>query len=64
MHVCNVKLNLKFVDQSCYQLVTKNHQTIEYSYEDEKKPVINVISTSDGYDGYYLFLFYIKQILI
>lgn len=53
MHVCNVKLNLKFVDQSCYQLVTKNHQTIEYSYEDEKKPVINVISTSDGYDGYY-----------
>lgn len=37
--------------QSCYQLVTKNHQTIEYSYEDEKKPVINVISTSDGIRG-------------
>nr|XP_034316660.1 uncharacterized protein LOC105334870 isoform X2 [Crassostrea gigas] len=37
--------------QSCYQLVTKNHQTIEYSNEDEKKPVIHVISTSDGIRG-------------
>lgn len=44
-----VKLNLQIVDQSCYQLVKKNHQTIEYSNEDEKKPVVHVISTSKGY---------------
>lgn len=36
--------------QSCYQL-TKNHQIIEYIAEDIKKPVIHVISTSDGIRG-------------
>lgn len=37
--------------QSCYQLVKKNHQTIEYSNEDEKKPVVHVISTSKRLHG-------------
>lgn len=44
-----VKLNLQLADQSCYQLVKKNHQTIEYSNEDVKKPVVHVMSTSEGY---------------
>nr|XP_034331054.1 uncharacterized protein LOC117690691 isoform X3 [Crassostrea gigas] len=37
--------------QSCYQLVKKNHQKIEYSNEDIKKPVIHVLSTSKGLHG-------------
>lgn len=37
--------------QSCYQLVKKNHQTIEYSNEDVKKPVVHVMSTSEGLRG-------------
>lgn len=45
-----VKLNLQIADQSCYQLVKKNHQTIEYSDEDVKNPVVHVMSTSEGYD--------------
>lgn len=44
------KLNLQISDQSCYQLVKKNQQTIEYSNEDIKKPVVHVKSTSKGYD--------------
>lgn len=37
--------------QSCYQLVKKNQQTIEYSNEDIKKPVVHVKSTSKGLHG-------------
>lgn len=37
--------------QSCYQLVKKNHQTIEYSNEDIKKPVVHVMSTSEMLRG-------------
>lgn len=37
--------------QSCYQLVKKNNQTIEYSDEDVKNPVVHVMSTSEGLHG-------------
>lgn len=40
-------MNLQIADQSCYQLVKKNYQTIEYSNEDVKKPVVHVKSTSE-----------------
>lgn len=45
-----VKVNLQIADQSCYKLIKKNHQTIEYSNKDIKKPVVHVKSTSEGYD--------------
>lgn len=44
-----VKLNLQIADQSCYQLVKKNNQTIEYSNKDKKKPAVYEKSTSEGY---------------
>lgn len=37
--------------QSCYKLIKKNHQTIEYSNKDIKKPVVHVKSTSEGLHG-------------
>lgn len=37
--------------QSCYQLVKKNNQTIEYSNKDKKKPAVYEKSTSEGLRG-------------